>query len=60
MNYAQLIKFYRTVQNAADSLFYSRQAIYRWRDYGIPKRAQQQIEVETRGLLKAERRRNGK
>jgi hypothetical protein len=55
MNLEQALKYYGSVKNMADAIDVSRQTIHLWRKKGsIPYHRQAQIELETRGKLKAE------
>ena len=55
MNLEETIKYYGSIKNLADAIGVSRQTIYLWKDKGaIPYARQAQIELETRGKLKAE------
>jgi len=54
MTLEETIKYYGSIKGLADSLGVSRQTIYLWMKKGkIPFSRQAQIELETRGKLKA-------
>ena len=54
MTFAQAKKHYGSVNNMAAALKISHQAIYAWKGV-IPIGSQFQIEIETKGKLKADR-----
>jgi DNA invertase Pin-like site-specific DNA recombinase len=55
MNLEETIKYYGSIKNLADAIGVSRQTIYLWKAKdAIPYARQAQIEIETRGKLKAE------
>lgn len=54
MTLEETLKFYGGVKSLADSIGVSRQTIYLWKEKGkIPFARQAQIELETKGKLKA-------
>ena len=55
MDYAQIKTHYGSANKAALALGVSRQAVYRWRQTGVPLDKQFIIEQLTNGALKAER-----
>lgn len=55
MDYNKLVKHYGGAQAAADALGFTRQALYHWRDFGIPTRTQMLIATLSRGRLKADK-----
>lgn len=55
MTREQIIKHFGSIKNAAESLGYTRFAIWKWRK-GIPLRTQLVIEKITDGALKAARK----
>lgn len=55
MNKAQVIKHFGTVKKAAAALNITHQAIYAWGDV-LPDKTQRMIELETKGKLKADRK----
>lgn len=55
MNLEEALKYYGSIKSLADAIGVSRQTIYLWKEKGsIPYSRQAQIELETRGKLKAE------
>lgn len=55
MNLEQTLKYYGSIKNMADAIGVSRQTIYLWKSKGaIPYSRQAQIELETKGKLKAQ------
>ena len=55
MNYAQIIKHFKTASNAARELSVTRQALNWWKNHGIKKDRQKYIELLTEGKLKADK-----
>jgi len=54
MTLEETLKYYGSVKAMADSIGVSRQTIYLWKEKGrIPFARQAQIELETKGKLKA-------
>lgn len=53
MDYHELIDHFGTQQQAADALGLAQPTIAMWKDRGIPVPRQYQIQVVTRGRLKA-------
>ena len=56
MTYAEVIKYFGNVINAAKALDVTRQAVYLWEKNGnIPKNRQKYIQFATRNKLKADK-----
>jgi len=54
MTLEETISYYGSIKTMADSLGISRQTVYLWKEKGrIPFARQAQIELETKGKLKA-------
>lgn len=60
VTYAELIKFYGSQGKAAKALRLSQPAVWEWQHATIPYDRQCQIEVNTRGKLKADRKHDGR
>ena len=56
MTYEQVVKHYGSVRVAALALGYSTQAIYLWRENGIPLRTQRTIQWISCDKLKADKK----
>lgn len=54
MTEAQVFKHYGGVRETAEALKITTQAVYAWKGK-VPRRAQQLIEADTGGMLKADR-----
>ncbi len=54
MTYKDIISLYGSAPEAAKKLGISRQLLYRWREFGIPRGRQALIHFQTNGRLKAD------
>ena len=54
MDYLTVIEHFGGCTKAADALGFSKQAVNRWKDRGIPFEAQFIIQIKTKGRLKAQ------
>lgn len=54
MTYHDIVKHFGTVIRASKALNCSRQAIYRWKEDGVPIGTQCRIQIQTGGVLKAD------
>lgn len=54
MTYSDVVQHFGSAPLAAKALNYTRQAVYRWKDAGIPYGTQCRIQLMTGGALQAD------